>query len=79
MVPAARSRRELKSRLLRGSELTAWLESSSPPVAAGALRAATVSSPRAERVRSAGRAATVSSMGWAKSKAFPADWTVRRY
>ena len=34
MVPAASNSRVLKSRLFSGSSLTAWLESSSPPVAA---------------------------------------------
>ena len=32
MVPAASSSSVLKSRLFSGSSLTAWLESSSPPV-----------------------------------------------
>jgi hypothetical protein len=38
MVPAASSSSVLKSRLFSGSSLTAWLDSSSPPVAAGALK-----------------------------------------
>ena len=50
MVPAASSSSVLKSRLFSGSSLTAWLDSSSPPVAAGALRMETVSSPRPESV-----------------------------
>ena len=33
MVPAASSSSVLKSRLFSGSSLTAWLDSSSPPVA----------------------------------------------
>jgi hypothetical protein len=35
MVPAASSKSWLKSRLFKGSELTAWLDSSSPPEVAG--------------------------------------------
>jgi hypothetical protein len=31
MVPAASSRSWLKSRLFKGNELTAWLDSASPP------------------------------------------------
>ena len=50
MVPAASSSNVLKSRLLRGSSLTAWLESCSPPVfivagAAGRACSVTVTVP----------------------------------
>ena len=65
MVPAASRRRELKSRLLSGSSLTAWPDSSSPPVAVWLLRAVTVSSPRLESVSTAAGVAASRSMGWA--------------
>jgi len=65
MVPAASSKRLEKSRLLRGSSLTAWLESSSPPVACWPLSTSTVSSPRAESVMATAGAAGMRSMGWA--------------
>ena len=39
-MPAARSNNWLKSRLFRGSWLTAWLESATPPVVSGSAAAA---------------------------------------
>ena len=80
MVPAASSRSELKSRLFKGSSLTAWLDSSSPPVAtACSLRAETVSSPRLESVSTTAGAPGARSIGWLYSILRPSASTVSRY